>query len=93
MTDQMDDRPLPPPTFSQHIMHLYQQALFALGRIENPITRKKEKSLNLAQYTIDTIALLDEKTQNNLAPDEKRYIQHILNELRMLFVEETKSLN
>jgi hypothetical protein len=66
------------------------EGLMALGEIENPVTKKKEANLDQARYVIDILGLLEEKTNNNLTPEEKNAISHVLYELRMRYVERAK---
>ncbi len=46
-----------------------------------------EADLPLAKQTIDIIALLQEKTRGNLAKDEEQFIEAVLYDLRMKYVE------
>lgn len=73
-------------TFDLFLSSLMIEGLIALGEIENPVTKKKEARLGQARYVIDVIAMLEEKTKNNLQPGEKDAISHILYELRMRYI-------
>ncbi len=73
-------------TFSALITRLATGALIALGLIEDPIKKKKKKDLNLAQYTIDTLSMLEEKTKGNLSREEEVYLKNIIAELKTNFV-------
>lgn len=77
---------VPEASFILFVSGLATQALIALGEIENPITRKKEKNLAQAKFTIDTLGLIEEKTRGNLTPEEKRYLEGVLHDLKMSFV-------
>jgi hypothetical protein len=44
----------------------------------------------MAKHTIDILAMLEEKTKGNLAPDEEQLFQNILYDLRMRYVKETE---
>jgi hypothetical protein len=44
----------------------------------------------MAKQTIDLIAMLQEKTQGNLTPDEENLVKHILYDLRMRYVQKSK---
>lgn len=81
---------LPEPSFLLFISSLATQALISLGEIENPITRKKEKNLPQARFTIDTLKILEEKTRGNLTLEEQKYLQGVLYDLRMSYVASTK---
>lgn len=73
-------------TFELFLSSLMIEGLMALGEIENPITKKKEANLSQAKYVIDIIGILEEKTKNNLTPEEKDALSHVLYELRMRYV-------
>ena len=58
------------------------------GLVEDPQTGQSgEPDLGLASQTIDTLALLQEKTRGNLDDEERRLLESLLYELRMRFVE------
>ena len=66
------------------------QAMIGLGKLANPMTGKAEKNLNVARLFIDTLEMLERKTQNNLTPDESKVLQATLTDLRLMFIEESK---
>ena len=76
--------------FMMFITSLSMQAMMSLGIYPNPITKKEEKNLEAAKYTIDTISMLQEKTKGNLTSEESRLIDNILYDLRMKYVEAGK---
>lgn len=82
---------LPSIDFATFVLSLSHSALMHLGEAPHPETHKVEKSLPLARQTIDLISLLEEKTKGNLTGDEERLIHQILFDLRMRFVELSKS--
>jgi hypothetical protein len=45
-----------------------------------------------ARQTIDTLSLLSEKTKGNLTSVEENFLQNVLYELRMAYVEVTNAL-
>ncbi len=61
-----------------------------LGQIPDPNTGQAKMDKDLARHTIDTIAMLKEKTAGNLTPEEQRLIDHALTDLRLAFVRLTK---
>ena len=81
---------MPPPTFEFLIHTLFTQALMAFGRIPNPITNKALKNVATAKHFIDTLDMLEEKTRGNLGPDERKLLEEIQHQLRLLYVEELK---
>ena len=83
---------LPGIDFSTFILSLSTSALYHLGVVEDPQTgAKAEPDLTLASQTIDTLAILEEKTRGNLEPEEQHLLESLLYELRMRFVEVGKS--
>lgn len=66
------------------------QALVGLGKIKNPLTNKKEVDLKGAKFSVDLLQVLAEKTRGNLTETEERYLQGILYQLRMAYVEAAK---
>ena len=69
---------------------LYTQTLMALGLVESPVSGKKEARLEEAQYLIDTIKMLQEKTKGNLTQEESTYLENLLYDLRMRYIEASK---
>ena len=88
--DPADGMRPPPATFEFLIHTLFTQALMALGRIPNPITKQSLKNLPTARHFIDTLDMLEEKTRGNLAPEERKLLEEIQHQLRLLYVEELK---
>jgi hypothetical protein len=77
----------PPATFEFLIHTLFTQALMALGRIPNPITKQSLRNLPTARHFIDTLDMLEAKTAGNLNTDERRLLEEIQHQLRTLFIE------
>jgi hypothetical protein len=78
--------PLPEGNFAALISMLTTQALFALGLLQIKGQEKKEPDLELAQYNIDMLQTLEEKTKGNLTNEEETVLANTLNELRMGYV-------
>ncbi len=82
----------PPPASFEFLAHtLFTQALMALGRIPNPITKKAHRNLPTARHFIDTLAMLEQKTAGNLTEDERRVLEEIQHQLRMMYMSEQPS--
>ena len=81
-----DSVPPPDVNFSTFVFSLNTSALVHLGEIPEFGSGETKKDLILAQHTIDTLAMLQEKTVGNLAEDEKGFVEHILYDLRMRYV-------
>lgn len=85
------DETLPLVDFSTFVLSLSHSALMHLGEAPNPETGRVERNLPLARQTIDLIGMLDEKTKGNLSGEEERLIGQILFDLRLRFVELSKT--
>ncbi len=90
-SDVQSGETLPRIDFATFILSLSHSALMHLGEAPNPETGKVEQNLPLARQTIDLIGMLEEKTKGNLAGDEERLVGQILFDLRMRFVELSKT--
>ncbi|HEU4404308.1 MAG TPA: DUF1844 domain-containing protein [Polyangiaceae bacterium] len=81
---------LPHIDFSTFIVSLSHSALTHLGDAPQP-DGSVERDLALARQTIDILGLLQEKTHGNLTGDEERLLTQVLYDLRMRFVEVSRS--
>ena len=63
-------------------------ALQQLGKVPNPATEQVERDLPHAKLSIDMLDMLKERTAGNLTMEEVRLLDHVLTELRMLYVVE-----
>ena len=79
------------PTFSIFLSSLSMQAMIAMGKVENPLTKNIEINLEQARFLIDTIGIIQEKTVNNLSLEEKTLLEDYLFNLRMTYVEAQKN--
>ena len=82
---------LPSIDFATFILSLSHSALMHLGEAPDPETNAVQANLPLAKQDIDLLGLLDEKTKGNLTGDEERLLAQVLFDLRMRYVERTKS--
>jgi len=78
----------PPPTFEFLAHTLFTQALMALGKIPNPITKKAHKNRATAKHFIDTLAMLEQKTAGNLSAEERHMLEEIQHQLRLMYTSE-----
>jgi hypothetical protein len=76
--------------FTQLVLSFQAAAWQQMGKVPSVITGKVERNLEMARHSIDMLGMLEEKTKGNLAENEARYLKHVLFELRMNFLEETK---
>ncbi len=65
-------------------------AMQQMGKIKNPITDKIEKDLDQAQFSIDLLDMLQNKTKGNLSEDELKYLEHLLGQLKLNFIHESE---
>ncbi len=74
------------------ISSLSSQAWIQMGKIKNPMSDKIEKNLEAASMSIDMLAMIQEKTKNNLNDYESKLLDQSLKDLKMNFVfEKNKS--
>lgn len=78
-------------TFEKLILSLYMTAMMQMGMVRDEETPPRPDVIS-ARQTIDTIALLGEKTKGNLTERESHMLQNCLFELRMAFLEIMKVL-
>jgi hypothetical protein len=79
---------LPPPTFPQLVDTFFYQTMISLGKQMNPLTKKYERDLAIAQYQLGILELLLEKTKGNLTKDEEDHLGECLHTLRMAYLDE-----
>ena len=77
---------LPGIDFSTLVLSLATSAMVHMGLVPESDGGSTEKNLPLAHQTIDTLAMLQEKTRGNLTEEETRLLQSVLYELRMSYV-------
>ena len=78
---------LPPVDFASFVMMLTNNVMVFLGQAPNPLTQQPQVDLAQAQHTIDIIMMLREKTRGNLTPEEERFLQELLPQLQMAYVQ------
>ena len=81
-----DGQGLPPASFASLVQMLATQAAIFLSDERDPETGRSMRHLDLAKHNIDLLGVLEAKTKGNLADDEKRLLDHLLYELRMVYV-------
>jgi len=77
---------VPPANIESLIYMLATSAMLNLGLVPNPIDQKVEFNIQLAQHSIDLLAMLQEKTKSNLSGEEARLLDQVLYDLRMKYV-------
>ncbi|MEM7477138.1 MAG: DUF1844 domain-containing protein [Planctomycetota bacterium] len=84
--EDMDAGPLPEASFSFLVTSLATQAVMAMGQMPGPDGQPAKPNLNHAKHFIDTLGVLEEKTQGNLDEDETKFLSETLHQIRMMFV-------
>lgn len=77
--------------FISMIYSLQMQAFIHLGKIINPATNKTEKDLVAAQMTIDMLDMLKDKTKGNLTDYEKSFLEKVIADLKLNYVDEVNA--
>lgn len=76
-----------PATFLQFLSGMGMQTLMHLGLMSNPMTNERGVDLAQAKYSIDILAMLEDKTRGNRTGEEEEYLQSMLAQLRMGYVD------
>ena len=82
--------PVDKDLFLQLVIMFQTAAYQQMVKVKNPLTDKMEKDLAQAQFSIDMLGMLEEKTKGNLSQEEKKYLELALYELRMNYLDEVK---
>lgn len=80
------DGPPLPADFTTFCLSMASAALIHLGDAPSPETGETAPNLALARQTIDTLAMLRDKSRGNLSGDEQKLVDTLLYDLRMRFV-------
>jgi hypothetical protein len=75
--------------FNALVLSLGSSAIVHLGEAPDPTTGQKtgKPDFPMAQQSIDILAMLQEKTRGNLTDDEAKFLDGMLFDLRMLFIQ------
>jgi len=76
--------------FMQLVFMFQTAAMQQMGKVINPLTKKIEKDLSQAKFSVDMLGMIEERTKGNLSDEEKKILDHILFELRMNYVDEVE---
>ncbi len=80
---------IPPLHFSSLVLPFFMQAVIKLGLAKDPITNKEQINLELVKRLIDLLDLLKERTQGNLKPEEEKFLDGCLNQLKTAYLEKS----
>ena len=82
----------PGSPFTNFIEPLIAQGYMSLGMLRNPYQPQAKIDVGAARQMIDILTLLQEKTAGNLTADEEDFLETHLGELKLAYVQRTKSL-
>ena len=82
----------PATPFTNFIEPLIAQAYMSLGMLRNPYQPQAKLDPGAARQMIEILTLLREKTQGNLTADEEDFLETHLGELKLAYVQRTKSI-
>jgi hypothetical protein len=79
-------------SFEKFVASIYMSALMQLGLVADQGGQPPRPDIIGARQTIDTLAILAEKTKGNLTDREDVMLQNCLYELRMAYIEVTNAI-
>jgi len=82
----------PGTPFADFVEPLIAQAYVSLGMLRDPYGQKPKVDAAAARQMIEMVTMLKDKTAGNLTPDEDDFLSTHLGELKLAFVQRTKSL-
>jgi len=87
-----EEKKAPALDFNALVLSLGSSAIVHLGEAPDPTSGKKPEKpdFDMAQQSIDLLAMLQEKTRGNLSAEEARFLENMLFDLRMLYVQVSK---
>lgn len=82
----------PGTEFANFIEPLIAQAYMSLGMLRNPYSAKPAIDTGAARQMIEILTMLKDKTKGNLTPEEEDFLSAHLGELKLAFVQRTKTI-
>ena len=82
----------PGSPFTNFIEPLIAQGYMSMGMLRNPYQPQAKIDVGAARQMIEILTLLKDKTKGNLTPDEDDFLDTHLGELKLAFVQRTKSI-
>jgi outer membrane biosynthesis protein TonB len=82
----------PETPFANFVEPLIAQAYMSLGMLRNPYQPQAKTDPAAARQMIEILNLLQEKTAGNLTPEEEDFLTTHLGELKLAYVQRTKSI-
>ncbi len=82
----MDNQQQLEATFSTLVLSVASSAAMSLGLAPDPATGQTSVDKNMAQFNIDLLEVLKEKSENNRTDEEEKLINQLISDLKMKFV-------
>ena len=82
----------PGTPFTNFVEGLIMQAYMFLGMLRNPYQPQTKMDPTAARQLIDILVLLQEKTSGNLTPEEHDFLSTHVGDLKLAYVQRTKSI-
>lgn len=76
--------------FLQVVSMFQVAALQQMGKIPSPLTGKTERDLEQAKISVDMLGMIESRTKGNLTEREKEFLDKVLFESRMNYLDEMK---
>ena len=74
-------------SFSVLVMSIASSAAAALGLAPNPQSGEIQKDKEMAKFNIDLLIILQQKTKSNLQPDERIFLDNVVSDLQIKFMQ------
>jgi hypothetical protein len=68
---------------------LSQTCWYQLGKVPNPADGQIIRNLQAAQFTIDTLVMIRDKTKNNLSKKEQDLLNSVISNLQLNYADES----
>lgn len=69
------------------MMSLASSAAMSMGLSPHPESGKLDKNKEMAKFNIDLLLVLKEKTKGNLTKDEENFLNSVVQDLQLKYVE------
>lgn len=76
--------------FVQLVATFQFAAMQQMGKIANPVSGQIERDLDQARTSIDIVQMLQRKTEGHRSPREAEFLDKVLFELQMNYVDEVR---
>lgn len=78
----------PESSFSMLVMSIASTALMELGLVPDENSQTKVANKEMAKFNIDLLSMLKLKTKGNLTAEEAQFLDHLINDLQLKFVQQ-----